>query len=65
MFLVDLASQLLPTQAVADPQAAAPVVVPVPAVGAAGRPIHSRKHHCHLYARGIDQKVGQQCGCCQ
>ena len=65
IFLVDLASQLIPVQAVTDPQAIAPVVEHAPAVGAAGEPIHPQKRHCHLCARRIDWKVGQQCGHCQ
>jgi len=55
VFLVELASQLLPVQAAAVPAAGA--------VGGGG-PMRPGKRRCHLCARGIDRKVSQQCERC-
>ena len=63
IFLVELATQLLPVQAVA-PLAAALVVPAVDAIGGSG-PMRPRKRRCHLCARTVDQKVSQQCERCQ
>ena len=47
IFLVNLASQLMPVQTVA-------VVTLAPAVGSASGPIHSQKRRRHLCAHGVD-----------
>ena len=59
IFLVNLASQPIAVQAVADPQASASMVAHTPAAGAARGPIHLKKRRCHLSAQGIDWKVNQ------